>query len=353
MNVGELLYLSRWYTDNFGQINSLYNDVISPIQHNASQSNKIPVEEQLEKLLSYLKNMSFDDLSIQQLKTLYDLDVEDLLGPTGADFVASVIRVIDYDPQTAVNRLNEALGKLNEANSGFNSYISATKSLGLDRPDDFLGGDLITVRVGFQDKAAIGNLADWKNSAKDWYDIIRGVAMAAGEAPEDTKVVGATSGSIILVLTATATVTGLLALISKTVTAVAKDVIGILSQIEDLRSKRYLNDVLETELKKLAKERQDNALIEISAAVEGKLPNLAGDEKNALTLSIKKLLKFNEQGGRLDFVAPEPHDAQDDVEGNEHTRTAFDEVRAAIKAYQSVREEVKLLENGVAKRETQ
>src|SRR5690606_37578263 len=96
----------------------------------------------------------------------------------------------------------------------------------------------VTVRVGFKNDASIRNVKDWKTSAEDWYQIVRGLALVCGEAPEDTKVVGASTGSVILILSATYTFSKLLATISKHITGIAKDVIGVRVALEDLRGKK-------------------------------------------------------------------------------------------------------------------
>lgn len=346
MNVNELRQLSQWFTEDYSRLNSLYSGVLSPIQHNASQPNKQPLEEQLEALLRFLRRMTFDELSVQQLETLSALGVDKHLGVDGARFVDALIRTAEYDPNTASAKIQEAMEKLSEVNSHFLAYLNATESLGFGRKEQIDDLNAITIRVGFRNDASIEHIKDWKDSSKDWYDIVRGVAMAAGEAPENTRVVGASTGSIILILAATATVTGLLALISKHVASVAKDVVGISSQIEDLRSKKFLNGVMETELKKLQKEKKDNAQIDIIAAIKARIPDLDGGQVTALEASVKKLLTFNEKGGNVDFVAPEANDEDADESGEaDADREALDEVRAMIRDYQATREEIKLLEH--------
>ena len=346
MNVNELRHLSQWFTDDYSRLSSLYSGVLSPIQHNASQQSKQPVEEQLEVLLKFLRRMTFDELSVQQLETLSALGVDKHLGLEGARFVEALIRTAEYDPSTASTKIQEAMQKLSEVNSHFTAYLNATESLGFGRKEQLVDLNAITIRVGFRNDASIEHLKDWKDSAKDWYDIVRGVAMAAGEAPENTKVIGASTGSIILILAATATVTGLLALISKHVASVAKDVVSISSQIEVLRSKKFLNELVETELKKLQQEKKDKAQNEIVAAIKEKILNLDGGQVTALEASVKKLLTFNEKGGNVDFVAPEADNEEPDESGEANAeRDALIEVRAMIRDYQSTREELKLLED--------
>ncbi len=345
MNVDELRRLASWYIDHYANLHSLYNKLLSPVQHNASQPNKQPLEGQLEALIDYLRSMRFEELSLQQLKLLYDLGVDQYIGSEGANFIEATIRTSDYDPSTASSKISEAIGVLNNVNSGFSSYRDSIQSLGLSAPDDQEEDDFITIRVGFQNEAAIDNVTDWRDSAKDWYDIVRGLALASNEAPEDTRIVGASTGSIILILAGTLSVTTLLALISKNIAAVAKDVIGIGNQIEDLRRKKMLNGVIEKELRKLEKDKKDKAQADIIALISNKIPDLDGEKITALEGSIKKLLAFNEKGGNVDFVAPEEGagDEDNDNADGEAATSALEAARSAIHDYQEVREQIKLL----------
>ncbi|TPP10508.1 hypothetical protein [Rhizobium glycinendophyticum] len=349
MNVNELEKLARWYNQHFGNFYTLYQNLISPIQNNSNQSSKLPLENELNSLISYLSKMDFDHLSLQQIRILDELGVGKYLGIAGAQFVEDTVRTSDYDPSTAYERLSLASSNLVETNSDFRNYIQSIERLNLASKIETADVDHVTIRVGFQKDAEINNLADWKDSAKDWYDIIRGIALAADEAPESTKVVGASTGSIILILAGTLSVTTLLALISGRLAGVARHVIGIANEIEDLRHKKFLNQVIEKELKNQQDAAKKAALDDILAIVAERLPNLDGEKQAALTASVKKLLVFNEKGGSLDFVAPDidDEDAQETTEASQEAQGLaqidLSAARRAIHEYQQVREQLKLL----------
>ena len=351
MNVNELQQLADWYIEHYSQLNSLYNGLLAPIQHNASQPSKQPVESQLESLLAYLREMKFDELSLQQLQMLSSLDVDGFMGSDGVNYVESTIRTSDFDSATAVTKITDALSKLSSAHSGFSAYRESLALLGLNRRDADEEIDSIIIRIGFQSDASIDNVTDWKDSARDWYDIIRGLALASNESPEDTKIVGASTGSIILILAGTASVTTLLALISKDIASVAKDVIGIGNDIEDLRHKKRLNNVIEKELRKQENNKKDKALKDITGLIKRKIPDLDGEKITALEGSIKKLLAFNEKGGNVDFVAPDARadELDADPDGKDQPMTALAEARSAIHEYQAVRDQIKLLVDMTAK----
>lgn len=343
MNVDELYRLGTWYADQFPELDRLYQALLDPLNHNAHQPNKRPVEEQLNNLIGYLANQRFDELSIEQLKILGSLGVDAYIGPEGSAYVEAAVRTSNYDPATAVQRLNEAIQAVNSTRGKLAAYVESMNNLEFD-PDDVLAEEgLITIRIGFQNDVSIKNVTDWKESAKEWYDIIRGLAMACEESPEDIKLIGASTGSIILIMAGTAVFTALLAQISKHITTAAKGIIEVRIQIENLRRATILNDAIEAELKKIEKERTDGAVTDIEKLLEGNVLVKAGDVSNALSASIKKLLIFREKGGTVDFVAPDVDETDEGGGEDSGLKAALIEAKAAIREYQSERESLKLL----------
>jgi uncharacterized membrane-anchored protein len=169
--------------------------------------------------------------------------------------------------------------------------------------------------------------------------------MTCGEKPEDIKVIGAATGSIILIMAGTAAFTTLLAQVSKNITSVAKDIIGVRVEMENLRQKGLLTKAMETEFKRLEKEKADNSIATIEQLLDDKLKAKEGDVKVALNNSIKKLLTFSEKGGTVDFVSPK-EGAKDGEAEESGLTTALIEARKAIHEYQSERESMKLLSDG-------
>lgn len=206
-----------------------------------------------------------------------------------------------------------------------------------DQEDD---SDFITIRVSFQNDASITNVSQWKKSSADWYDIIRGIAMINNEAPEATKVISATKGSIILTLAATAGVTAILARIAKDISTTAKEILEVEHSREDLKQKKMLTKVMAEELDRLAKEKKENTVQEIVGEFKDVMADGDGDKLAALTKSVEKLLAFNEKGGTVDFVMPEN---DDEDEAQAAAPAGLTAAKKAIRDYQEVREQVKLL----------
>lgn len=353
MNVLELHSLAKWYQGYFNRLNSLYTQLYQVLEHNATQQNQQPVEPKLEALIPFLQEMDLGELSLQQIQLLESLEVRELIGPDGAHFVDQAVRTSKYDPASSQGRIKDARQKLSSANDRLGAYIKAVAGLGISEAElEAVEKDRITIRVGFKNEAAIDNVIHLKDAARDWFDIVRGVAMAVGEAPETTRVIGATSGSIILILSGSVAFTKALALISKHITQIAKDVLSVAAAREDLRQKKLLTKAMETEFKSLEAQKRMEGLEELhkqlSAIVDGKQ---AGDVSTAVEKSVEKLLKFGEKGGDVDFVVPPAHEDEGEEEGaledaGGEALRGLEEVRDMILSYQRTREDVRLLEDG-------
>jgi len=345
MEIQELNRLATWYVGHFSQFTGLYQNVINSVQHNASQPQKTPLEPHLSNLITYLNGMDMSVLSIQQMNLLEELGVWPWIGREGARNVEAIVKTSDYDPATAVGELNAGFSPLTNVHSYFAAYINAIASLKLNRPEEYESEKgLVTVRVGFQNDAKISNVTELKAESQDWYDIIYGLSLANNEAPEETKIVGATKGSIILILAATVGVTQMLAAISGNVSKVAMHGLEVAHSIEDLRKKKLLNAVIEADLIAQVQKHKEEALDQILTELKPALPDQSGDKIPALTRAIKKLLEFNEKGGNLDFVEPEDKDEPaEDGAASDGQPGPYEAVRAAIREYQEVRENIKLL----------
>jgi len=352
MNIQELEKLAIWYGEHFDNLSQLYQGLIAPIQNNNQQQSKLPVEGPMNTLVQFADAMNLEVLSLQQLKVLETIGVLRYIGRSGGMFIQDTIKTANYDPATALVALNEAFNSISSTKVKFEAYLQSLNGLELQHAEVPGSDRYITIRIGFQNDASIDNVTQWKDSAKDWFDIIRGISVAANEAPESTRVLGASSGSIILVLASVAAVTALLAKISKHVIGVAKDVLEIRHSMEDLRNKKILTTIMATEFDALIRTRKSGALTTILDEIKPLLPDESGDKIPALTASIKKLLEFNEKGGNVDFVAPDAAHTNaenaEDGESDATTRSAITSVREAIHEYQEMREEIKLLAHGVS-----
>jgi hypothetical protein len=350
MEISEVYRLANWFKTHFPELRKHYTQLHNVLTSNAAQQAQQPIEDQLNELLTFLHGMHVEELSLQQLHVLQMIDVGNLIGHDGADTVAAIVKTATYDPATVEQNVSRNLSKLNRASQLLEAFTSSVNELHLG-PDEFEDSEeYITIRVGFRREASIENIADWKSSADEWYQIIRGLGLALNEPPEATKVVGATKGSLIMILAATVSLTKLLAVISKHITGIAKDVISVKLAMENLRQQNMLTKKMEAEFQILVAEKREQGLASIEADIAAMFPEmLDGEKHSALSKSVEKLLKFGEQGGDVDFVAPSEEAANDPGNhpapgGAPQVAADIAAVRSAILDYQSEREALKQLE---------
>ena len=201
----------------------------------------------------------------------------------------------------------------------------------------------------FAGKAGLRNLSEFKEWGKTWYEIGRGIAMAHGKAPEVVKVVGAASGSIVLVLSTAALIAHTTSFVILRGLAIAERILDLKMKAEDLRSMKLKNDKLADELLQAAQDEKTAGIEQIAhdAAKQLKLTKgKNGEEIAALTKSIEQLLNFVENGGEVDFVLPEP-----EGEGAEDSNKELKELRVTYAEIRLLESKLGLLEHGERNRD--
>ena len=111
---------------------------------------------------------------------------------------------------------------------------------------------------------------------------------------------------------------------------------------EDLKQKKVLTKLMEQELKRQVDDKKVQAVDAIMEEIKPLFADDAGDKIPALIKSVQKLLAFNEKGGTVDFVAPDTEEDEAE-EGAGAPASSFNAAKRAIRQYQDVREQVKLL----------
>lgn len=304
MDAGELYALGEWYEEQFPRIRDLYDRLIQPIQHNANQNAKLPIDDELQEVLSSLTTMDLSCLSYQQIKILDNIGVYDYISDKGVEFIKNTIIVSNYDSHTAFNKLLNAVQLLSKANDNFQKLQDVIFSLGLTSSWSGKEPESVYFRIGFQNEASIRNIPELKQSAADWDSIIRGISLSANEPPENTTIVSVSNGSIIITLISTAVVISILASISKNIHRIASYFIMIKQQINALRINNMLTDIIENDLMDQYELKKKSSVSDIINEVKSQINNFDGEKETALKLSIEKILDFNGRGGLIDFVMP-------------------------------------------------
>ena len=349
MNVSELYLMAKWLKDHGRTLNSLYLSLQQTIAHNAAQPQKQPLEEQLNQLDDYLKGMNMSQLSSAQIAYLDRFNVGSILGQRGSNFINSTVKKSAYDPATANSDMEEAHNRLMKAIQKAAKILEALSGVAFAKDHELYEPGHVTVRIEFQGQAEIRNVVDWKNWSATWHDIVRGVGRTVNEAPENTKVIGASQGSVIMILAVTYGFTRILALIAKSIASIAKDYLEVRMAAEKLKVIKGFNAENEKKLLENAEEIQKSGVERVIKELKESLDHqLDGDVEAELRRSISKILEFYTKGGEVDFVSPSAEQADADNDGDEVIdEEIIAEIRQEIEAARQAQEEVKLLTSQV------
>lgn len=341
MDISELYSFALWYRGGVPGALARYRKLHKLIHHNATQAQKLPIEEPLEGLLAYLQEMRMHELSNEQIRILRSLDVEKYVGDLGAEFIIQLIKQSHYDPASAAQQLSAGIDSLQKINGHTEQVIAVFEGLNLLSPPAGVTDGRMLIRLEFRKKASIDNVVSLKTWASQWHDIVRGASMAVNEPPNNTLVVGASRGSIIIELAATLAVARILITLVKAAIGVAKDFALLMHSIEDLRQKKLLTGTIESAMNAEADRRSENSVETILSSIREMLgKEVNGDQENSLTAAIRKLLAFHKKGGEVDFVSPSQTDADST---KDEGPAAIAELRDLIEELRSDKEEVKML----------
>ncbi len=230
-------------------------------------------------------------------------------------------------------------------NEGLNKATQIAEGLsGLVEPEGEGVADGVLMRVSFLGDASINNVADFKKWGETWFLIGLGVTQAHGEAPESITVVGASKGSIIIELLANPVISG-------TVASIIWGALKVSEKVLNLRKIAAETRVLNLQEKKLAREIEKAADSEKAAGIaiiikeQTKLLKLKangdGDKITALEKAITDLVNFINDGGEVDFIAPEEEtDDEDEAIDDE-----FVQIREQAEDIRRLENQLKLLED--------
>lgn len=321
MNVPELYALGSWIERELGggRIAGTYTSLLQILQRNAQPNQgKQGFEQQREDLLTFLRHIELTHLSVEQIEFLNRLGITEHLGAHGVEEIEDILYRNQLDPANAATRIQQIAQQVNQ---GVDKAVQIKNALTGLVPDLKMPKDEALVRVSFKRDAAMNNVEDFKKWGADWHDIGRGISLIHNGSPQDVRVVGATTGSLIIELAAkyeiAMTVSGILIAGCE----VVERMLDILAKVESLKGMKLKNKKLIQELEKEAEDQRIQGIEDIVTAVlrDSEKQNVDGEKREALSRAIKKLLGFVQKGGEIDCVLPE-QPAQ--AEGADETRAA-------------------------------
>lgn len=334
MDVNEVIGLVRWLERYVSPAMPAYEEIANALEQNASQNNKVALRDTLDSVRDALTSMPVEKLTYEQTDLLNRIGALELVGEPGWKFVERTVKEGNFDPVSAATDTRKAKKLLERTVSLFTSLRSALSSISITGDLEHEVSGKVTARIRFQGAANIGNVTQLKKWSSEWYDIARGLAMAVGESPEDVEVKGASTGSVIIILSTTLAVATMLALILKQAALMVKSGAEIANTIEDFRMKRIMNKEIEEALKNRKTEIEKGGAQEALTLVKENIGNtVAGETENGLKKAIDKVFKFSADGGEVDMLPPSLPTSSDET----------DQVAKAIRAITSTIEETRSL----------
>ena len=349
MQVTELHQFFEWFNQNINKkkLSEKYLAFYNKLEINSRQNQTAQsFQEEKDKLFETLESINFQKLTLEQIKFLKKLEIDDLLGNIGVQKINDVLYESNIDIATSSQRIHEFTEKINNAISKVEKLETAiTENFETDEEEDEIPHDSVLMRVYFQNDVSIDNLTDFKKLSAMWYDIGRGIAMAQNMSPEDFNIIGAKKGSIIIEMVVAV---GLATTVSKILLEalkVADRYLDILKKVQEVKGLKLANKQIEADLKKEAQLEKENGIKSILdvAVKDLKLnANQQGDKISAIEKSIVKLIDFTKSGGEVDFVQP-----NEDGDDDNNVLKEVKKLKENISEIRLLENKIKLLENKI------
>ena len=327
MNVSELFELTNWIQDQIvnAQIPQKYQTLQQILQRNAQPNQqKQPFENQKNELIETIQKVPLNQLTKDQLQFLRNLGIAQAVGKEGIDAIEDILYKNRLDIATAAQKILEIHQRLTQGIQKANQIKAGLQGCVTEEPYEI--EDEVLIRVYFRENAKLSNVTDFKKWGNIWHEIGRGIAMAHNATPEDVKIVGATSGSIVIEMATLASIASTTSIIILSALKVAERVIEILKKVEELRELKLNNKKLLKELENEAEKEKKKGIDEISNVIINKLglgKDAEGDKITALKKAVGNLVNFTELGGEVDFIVPE-EDTEESEEADEKPEKIID-----------------------------
>ena len=347
MNVSELYELPFWVNKNIvkTEIPKKYQKLLQVVQQN-TQPNQAqqPFDEQKNDLIDTIRIVPLKQLTREQLEFLQTLEIAQSVGDEAVENINDIFYKNVIDIATAAKKMQEihqklgdGINKLNKIKEGLDGSVSQ---------ETYEVDNEVLIRVTFTGDAELTNIVEFRDWGKTWHDIGRGIAIAHNATPEQVKVVGATSGSIVIEMATLASIAGTVAGIIFSALKLAEKVLDIKKKAEEIKNLQLQNKKLANDLVKEAENEKEEGIKNISLEIIGELninKSNDGEKINALDRSIKLLVNFIESGGEVDFILPENDEGED--ENEEDKPTDYKKLKDNIEQIHLLESKLKLLES--------
>lgn len=351
MNVSELFKLTNWIQEEIvnTKIPEKYQALQQILQRNAQPNQqKQPFENQKNDLIKTIKEVPLNQLTKDQIEFLRNLGIAQAIGEEGVEIVEDILfkNVIDIATaaqkiQMIYQRLTQGIQKAKQIRTGLEGCVVE---------EEYEIKEEILIRIYFKENAALANVTDFKEWGDKWYDIGRGIAMAHNAAPEDVRIIGATSGSIVIEMATMAKIASTATFIIFSALKVIEKVLDIRKKAEEIKNLQLSNKKIALELEEEAQKEKANGAKKIVKELIKKLElkeDGEGDKISALERAVSNLVNFIESGGEVDFIVPEeePGDLEEESEQIARHDIDYTQIKNTAEKIRQLEYKIKALES--------
>ena len=213
-----------------------------------------------------------------------------------------------------------------------------------DDSDKFGPTDTL-IRVRFTADAGIYNVVDFKDWSAVWYDILRGFAVATGNAPEEFRFVGASSGSVVAMFAADPVNVAAVVLAVERGLAITNQVLDLKLKATEIKQSPLDSKAIQDAIAKGISQALNNGPEQVAAEIETQfsLEGNDGEQKNALRHGIGKMFEFFDKGGEVDFVVPKKLESEPTEEDFKIDFERLDKIREGVESIRSEERKKQLL----------
>ncbi|MCA3285899.1 MAG: hypothetical protein ING09_05050 [Roseomonas sp.] len=348
MDVIEVTGLADWIGQWVLPTMAPYEQLVVALEQNANNTSKVPLRDLMEELRIWLNAMPVEHLTKQQADLLGKIGIYELLGKPGWRFIEKTVKEGNYDPATTAQDSRRAKQELDKLIVLFERVRASLKDVMIEgEPISQSSEKLVIFRVQFAGDASIKDVADFKESAAEWYDIARGITLAVSAKPEDVEIIGASTGSIIVTLRTALAVAMLLALIMKEAAEIVKTGYEIAKLIEEWSPRQILNKDLEEGIKSRQRELHEHGPQEILKKIKEMPPygGMSSENEAILKKSIQKFIEFSRRGGDVDMIPPPAPMTPDDADKatTEELRSTINEITEQVRQTRLIKSDTQRL----------
>lgn len=344
VELSELSHLARWIREKLEKrgLENKYAELVERIRVNTMPGQqRVPFQNERDQLFKELRSIPLYELTVGQLEVLEKLGLSQCIGEEGVRKIEQALGNSGLDIASALQEV-ERMAQAVSSGIGWAKDMLPRLELLTTHHQTVDPSEEVLLRVRFSSDASIENVTDLKKWTANWFDISRGVSMLHGEKPERIRVVGASSGSIIMMLAAPYVVTKTITIMLSDILKVAEHILRLRRATEEIRSLKIKNDAAQRALEEEIESTRQAAVEDIVNAVMERIESKskpAGDVKNAVEKSVERLLEFSQKGGEVDFVINEP-----DADAPEDLLRAQTELRSAVEDVRRIEHSMKQLE---------